>query len=304
PESAPDEARRGDDAGASASAAAPTAPIAGPRSADGAATPPAPVVPPRRAADDATPTEQVDAPARRRVLVAEDDPPSQEVARGLLDALGWDAVVVGDGRAAFEALAAASFDAALLDVQMPQMSGLELARAARAGEIGDDARNMPLIALTAHARSEDRRRCLDAGMDGHLAKPIGRAALAEALAAAFAARGRAGAASGASDIALERLGGDAALLARVRAAFVSGAAPGIAALRAALAAEDLVEARRCAHKLKGGAAAAGAQSMLRLAEDVERALEGEDVERAGRDVDQLAAAFEAFAGRAPVGGPA
>ena len=322
PASAPDEARRGDDERATASAAATTAPIAGlqgnddaaattapivkPRS-DAAATT-APIVPPRSAADDAATTTRIDAPARRRVLVAEDDPPSQEVARGLLEALGWDAVVVGDGRSAFEALAAASFDAALLDVQMPGMSGLELARAARAGEMGDDARSMPLIALTAHARPEDRRRCLDAGMDGHLAKPIGRAALAETLAAALAARGRDGAARGEPDVALERLGGDAALLARVRAAFVSGAAPTIAALRAALAAEDAVEARRCAHKLKGGAAAAGAQSMLRLAEDVERALEGKDVERARRDADELAAAFDAFARRAapaePVGGAA
>ncbi|HNX20664.1 MAG TPA: response regulator, partial [Acidobacteriota bacterium] len=278
-----------------------------------------PPVPLRRGDDAAAPAEPAaasseraaapdDETARPRVLVAEDDPPSQEVARGLLDALGWDAVVVGDGRSAFEALAATPFDAALLDVQMPEMTGLELARAVRAGRIGDDARNLPLIALTAHARSDDRKRCLDAGMDAYLAKPVGRAALAEALAAVCAARGRGGAPRSATGLALERLGGDAALLARVRAAFVSGGAPTIAALRAALAAEDAVEARRCAHKLKGGAAAAGAQSMLRLAEDVERALEGKDVERARRDADELAAAFDAFARRAapaePVGGAA
>ena len=280
--------RRGDDAAAPAEPAATSSEPAA-ASSERAAAP-----------DDET--------ARPRVLVAEDDPPSQEVARGLLDALGWDAVVVGDGRSAFEALAATPFDAALLDVQMPEMTGLELARAVRAGRIGDDARNLPLIALTAHARSDDRKRCLDAGMDAYLAKPVGRAALAEALAAVCAARGRGGAPRSATGLALERLGGDAALLARVRAAFVADAAPAIAALRAALAAQNAGEARRLAHRLKGGAAAAGAQTIVRLANEVERALEEGDLDRAGRDADELAAAFELFARHAPdaepVGGAA
>jgi len=83
--------------------------------------------------------------------------------------------VVDNGRAAVEAVLAERFDVVLMDVQMPEMTGFEATAAIRRLEPEDD--RMPIIAMTAHAMSGDRERCLDAGMDGYVTKPINRATL-------------------------------------------------------------------------------------------------------------------------------
>jgi len=109
---------------------------------------------------------------RVRVLLAEDNPVNRMVAVRTLEDLGYQVVTAENGTEALEALASGNFDLLLSDVQMPEVDGLELARRIRAAEEPD--RRLPIIAMTAHAFEEDRRRCLDAGMDDYVTKPIGR----------------------------------------------------------------------------------------------------------------------------------
>jgi len=108
---------------------------------------------------------------RLRILLAEDNAVNRKVAVRLLEKQGHSVAVACDGRQAVDALARERFDLALLDVQMPELDGFEVAAAVRAGEEGT-GRRLPLVAVTAHAMQGDRERCLDAGMDGYVSKPI------------------------------------------------------------------------------------------------------------------------------------
>ena len=116
------------------------------------------------------------------VLLAEDNPINQKVAGLLLKKLGYRVDVAANGLEVLEAVARKDYAAILLDVQMPEMDGLEAARRIR-GE-GSPARNprIPIIALTAHAMAQDRQRSLDAGMDEHVSKPIETEIIARVLA--------------------------------------------------------------------------------------------------------------------------
>ncbi|MCA9653980.1 MAG: response regulator [Myxococcales bacterium] len=131
--------------------------------------------PGRAAAADETPEL-----AGLRVLVAEDNAINQKVARHLLLALGCEVEVVGDGEEALQRLEAGGFDLVLMDVQMPRMDGIEATTAIRRKELGRE-RHLPIVAMTAHALAEDRQRCLAAGMDGYLSKPIQRRELLREL---------------------------------------------------------------------------------------------------------------------------
>ena len=124
----------------------------------------------------------------RRVLVAEDDPISQKLVARLLDRAGYDVTVVPDGARALEALEAAPFDLVLMDVQMPEMNGLEATAAIRRRE-RDTGGHVPVLAMTGHATKGDAERCLQGGMDGHIAKPISPQRLLEAMAEALAHHG-------------------------------------------------------------------------------------------------------------------
>jgi len=125
-----------------------------------------------------TPISPVDAPLGLRILVAEDNQVNQKVARRLLERLGCEVDLVADGQAAVDRAATRQYDVILMDLQMPVLDGIGAACAIRCQERG---RNVPIIALTANAMNGDRERCLDAGMDDHLAKPIALATLANAL---------------------------------------------------------------------------------------------------------------------------
>lgn len=116
---------------------------------------------------------------RPRVLVAEDNPVNQRLAARLLERLGCDCDVVGDGAAALEALVRVRYDAVLMDCLMPQMDGYEATRRIRAGD--EPARNVPIIAMTANAGDGERERCLVAGMDDYVTKPVDREVLAALL---------------------------------------------------------------------------------------------------------------------------
>jgi CheY-like chemotaxis protein len=117
-----------------------------------------------------------------RVLLAEDNPINQRIACLMLERTNCRVVVVDDGAEAVERFRTETFDAVLMDVQMPVMGGLDAARAIRRLEAEGGRPRTPIIALTANAMAADRAECLAAGMDGHLAKRIQIGSLAEALA--------------------------------------------------------------------------------------------------------------------------
>jgi len=119
--------------------------------------------------------------AQARVLLVEDNLVNQEVARRMLATLGIKPDVAGDGALAFERIHFESFDLVLMDCQMPRMDGYETTRAIRAWELESNRGRLPIIAMTANALEGDRERCLAAGMDDYISKPIKRAVLAAAL---------------------------------------------------------------------------------------------------------------------------
>ena len=121
-----------------------------------------------------------------RILLAEDNPVNQKLAARLIEKWGHSVLTVGDGRQALDALQRRKFDVVLMDVEMPEMDGYEATAAIRAQEQRTGGHH-PIIAMTAHALKGDRERCLAAGMDGYVSKPIRANELFEAIELALAA---------------------------------------------------------------------------------------------------------------------
>jgi len=120
---------------------------------------------------------------RLRILVAEDNRLNQRLAKMLLDRLGHYADFVANGREAVERVATESYDLVLMDVQMPEMDGRSATRLIRDAEARQRSdQRLPIIAATADAMLEDREKCLEAGMDAVLTKPLDPALFRETLA--------------------------------------------------------------------------------------------------------------------------
>ncbi len=132
-----------------------------------------------------------------RVLVAEDNPVNQKVALGILKQFGLRGEVAANGREAITALQTMPFDLVLMDVMMPELDGLEASREIRRLE-AETARRIPIIAMTAGAMDEDRLKCLDAGMDDYMTKPVVRDNLAAVLSRWLPARSEGGTGENAS----------------------------------------------------------------------------------------------------------
>src|SRR5258708_7277903 len=127
------------------------------------------------------------------VLVAEDNEINALLMRSLLTRLGHHAVITTNGEEALESWLSAKsagtpYDLVLMDIQMPQLDGIETTQRIRAREAGEPGRRTPILALTANTLIEDRYACFEAGMDGFLIKPLDREKLADALAALAASR--------------------------------------------------------------------------------------------------------------------
>jgi two-component system sensor histidine kinase/response regulator len=108
---------------------------------------------------------------RLRILLTEDNLVNQKLAQRLLEKRGYDVIIAGDGQAALNELAKSSFDVVLMDVQMPNMDGFEATAAIREREKSTGG-HVPIIAMTAHALKGDQERCIAAGMDAYVSKPI------------------------------------------------------------------------------------------------------------------------------------
>jgi two-component system sensor histidine kinase/response regulator len=216
------------------------------------------------------------APARvrpLRVLLAEDNLVNQRLFVAVLQKQGHAITVVDNGRAAVDAVASGSFDVVLMDLQMPEMGGLEATGLIRRAEAGTD-RHIPIVALTAHALKGDRERCLDAGMDNYLAKPVHGPAL---LAMLQEVAGTGNAVDEAPpptpsidpDDVLTRVDGDRELLAELAQIFREQARELMAGLTAAVTAGDAKRVEQLAHTLRGSVANFGAQEAVRIAQALE-----------------------------------
>jgi signal transduction histidine kinase/CheY-like chemotaxis protein/HPt (histidine-containing phosphotransfer) domain-containing protein len=203
-----------------------------------------------------------------RVLVAEDNRVNQLVMRRLLGRLDHTVILCPDGRAAVAAVEAERPDLVLMDIQMPEMDGFAATAAIRAREATHPGgRRLPIVALTAFAMKGDRERCLAAGMDDYLTKPIRRDQLAAVLARfAGEAPGPAEAVGPALDeaAALAYVGGDRELLGELLGIFLEDGPGQLQALRTAVAGTDPGALMRAAHTLSGSLRVLGAAAAIAL----------------------------------------
>jgi two-component system, sensor histidine kinase and response regulator len=231
-------------------------------------------------APSAAAAPEIGEPLGMRVLVAEDNPVNQKVALRLLERLGCRADAVGNGREALDAIAAVPYDLVLMDVQMPEMDGFEAARSLRHAE-RDSGHHVTVVAMTAHAMQGDRERCLAAGMDDYVSKPIKepdlRAVLVRWRSAAAAAEARRTQAAGRGATVLddERLAdvahGDLQFARMLVEDFVI-AVPGLVmAVVEALERRDGRAVERAANALKGPCLTLGSESLVVLCEALEHA---------------------------------
>jgi PAS domain S-box-containing protein len=239
-----------------------------------------------------------------RVLIAEDNPVNQQVLLRQVQRLGILADAVNNGQEAIDALAAGTYDAVLMDCQMPVLDGYAATRAIRAAEVPGGLR-MPIVAVTANAMREDFDRCRECGMDDFVAKPVTLTALANAIERAVLAgrelrAGTTGAAAEAEQPAgdgvdraslaslQEDLGGPDALLRIVRL-FLEQLDPQAEQIEHAAHTGDHEALARNAHRMKSSAATLGATAMA----DVLAALEDAANDGDAAACDQLATTFSA-----------
>jgi CheY-like chemotaxis protein len=216
----------------------------------------------------AAPAQALRARRRRlRILVAEDNPVNQKLAATLLQKQGHLVTVAGNGGEALAALERQAFDLVLMDVQMPGMDGLEATRRIREREGAGP--HLPIIAMTAYAMKGDRERCLAAGMNGYLTKPVHAADLLRAVEATVPPEN----APPTEDevqwpAELAEVEDDRELVRELAAVFLGECPKWLAEIRSALACGDAPRLQLTAHTLKGSltifAAKTAAAAALRL----------------------------------------
>ena len=234
----------------------------------------------RRETDSPTPTRTI----RARVLVAEDNPVNRKVAVRLLEKLGCRVDVAGDGKEAVKMLEKLPYNLVFMDCQMPEMDGYQATAEIRQRQ--GVARDTPIIAMTAHAMQGDRDRCLAAGMDDYISKPLRSEALVAVLEQWTLGSSKAPEAldTDASPVVASDVPIDAAAMAGLREAqeegepdfvvelidqFLRDAPRQLGDLREALAQGDLQTLVREAHRLKGGCSIFGAHPMAALCGNLE-----------------------------------
>ncbi|MDO8586856.1 MAG: response regulator [Armatimonadota bacterium] len=191
-----------------------------------------------------------------RILVAEDSPVNQKLARAVLEKRGHEVVLAQNGSEAVNAWSVQQFDAILMDVQMPELDGLEATAAIRKKE-EETGGHVPIIAMTAHVMKGDKERCLKSGMDGYVSKPIQPKVLCETVESALPGlcdvREHPGPLAPPMDVGatLARLEDDAELLREMAELFLADYPGLLDQIRDAVAKGDAVALERSAHALKG-----------------------------------------------------
>jgi PAS domain S-box-containing protein len=248
---------------------------------------------------------------RARILLAEDNPTNQTVAVAILTKLGHAVDAVANGGEAIRALREIPYDLVLMDCQMPEMDGYEATRWIRSSDSGVRNSHIPVIAMTAHAMKGDREKCLAAGMNEYLCKPVQPKELAETLARWL----REPAAGNPSDLSiavdrspsgstpedskavfneeelLKRLMGDRSLGQTVLRGFLEDIPQQIHTLKDRLGAGDVPLVERQSHTIKGAAATVGARSLREVAFAMEQAGKAGELGRAAELVPRLEEEF-------------
>lgn len=242
--------------------------------------------------------------ARPAVLVAEDTPVNQMVAALMLEKCGFDAHVAENGREALRELSERSFAAVLMDCQMPELDGYETTREVRRLEQG--GQRTPIIAMTANSMQGDRERCLAAGMDDYLTKPLRAHALKDALThwitkpavgstpsgAELDTNGNPGAGGGGGELLdetlvaeLEQLGGE--VLSNAVRVYADQATGQLSELTIAIGRGETLTVAKVAHKLKGAGRTLGATQLANIASKLEATAKAGDLSAADELLDEL-----------------
>jgi PAS domain S-box-containing protein len=247
-----------------------------------------------------------------RILLAEDNITNQQVALGILKKMGLHAEAVANGAEALKALETIPYNLVLMDVQMPEMDGYEATRQIRDPQSTVPDHGIPVIAMTAHAMQGDRERCLEAGMNDYLAKPINPQALAEALdkwlpkenavtpqqvkvasesTASVSAQDRKAMVFDRAGM-MERLMNDEELARTVAGGFLEDIPRQIAALKACLETGDASGAERTAHSIKGASANVGGEVLRGVAFEMKEAGKAADLDVVKAWVNDLEEQFD------------
>jgi len=244
------------------------------------------------------------------ILLVEDNPMNQTVATKMLEKVGHKVTVAANGQEALELMDRTNFDLVLMDVQMPVMGGLEATQAIRAREarrswaMAGHWRPMPIIAMTAHAMAGDRQRCLEAGMDDYVTKPIKPFELFDAIKRACGAMDASelympeacllegsipGVDSSVLDLdqTLELLDGDEDALKQLVELFFADLPKNLQMLKTAASAGDCTQLAATAHTLKGSTGIFNAAQATAAAERVEVAARGGDAATARMEAQGL-----------------
>ena len=229
-----------------------------------------------------------DAAINPRVLVAEDNIVNQQVALGILNRLGLRADIAADGSEALRALERIPYDLILMDVQMPVMDGTTTARHIRNPESAVLNHDVPIIATTAHAMHGDREKCLSAGMNDYISKPISRQILVGLLqkwlpGLEFYGQAQERETSKTEERRIwdkaglmDRLMGDEDLAKEIVEAFLEDIPTQFQVLRECLEREDVRNAERLVHTIKGVSANVGGEGLREAASQLEKALKTGD----------------------------
>jgi PAS domain S-box-containing protein len=242
-----------------------------------------------------------------RILVAEDNATNQRLVVALLAQWGHEVVVASHGQEAVALSEGQPFDVVLMDVQMPEMNGLDAAAAIRVRERGAGG-HVPIIAMTAHAMASDREQCLDAGMDAYVSKPLRAGDLFEAIeqvsSSMEAGDARApapveGADADVFDVETLRanFGGSHDLVREVIDVFLADSVTMLAATRRAAANRDAGQLASAAHALKGSIGLFGRGRSFETARTIEAKAKAGDLSGAVETAGQLDAAVASFAAR-------
>jgi len=234
-------------------------------------------------------TQETDS-TKLRILLAEDNPVNQRVGQSILGSLGYDCDIAADGREAIAAMEESYYDVILMDVQMPEMDGIEATAIIRTNP---NWHNLPIIAMTAHTMGSDKTRCLQAGMDDFISKPIDVNELSDKINRWLKGKRKAIEASGlpTGDIedapetavldvarALAQMGGDKGVLREVLDIFVDFAPVQLEKLQDGLRDGDKACIKLAAHTLKGAAANIIAEGVRKAAEEIENMADSDDFE--------------------------
>ncbi|OQX25887.1 MAG: hypothetical protein BWK80_13325 [Desulfobacteraceae bacterium IS3] len=247
-------------------------------------------------------------PAKRalKILLAEDNELNVMVAKLPLERImGHKVTVAANGREAIAILKQESFDLVLMDLEMPQMGGLEATRRIRHGEAGDSNSDIPIIAMTAHVLTEYREECKKAGMDNYIAKPVKLNEMKMILDNFSPRVGKAEAGSSSSTAAsendifaksefLERIGGDEMLCKELLKIFIQTFPVHLKALKTALEQKDAGQVRFEAHTLKGMSANISANNLRNVFFEIETAGKLGQVEAAHSYINKLKTELEKF----------